>query len=83
MIYLEGDSFSNHTPSFHAPEIEIYYTPTYNAYVLWYDSIYDFDSKNFNTYYDAICYAYNMVYNNVLELSLESILKLTKEYNKK
>lgn len=75
-------SSCGHTPSFSTPEIEVYYIPNYSAYVLWYDNIHDFDSKNFNMYEDAICYAYNMACNGVLDLSLESIIKLTKEYNK-
>ena len=65
--------------SFIVPEFIVEWDTVANNYMLYLVSA---QYRQFNTYEDAICYAYNMVYNNALELSLESMIKLTKEHNK-
>jgi len=72
-------------PYFNLPEVEIS-TVCPNSFQqyfrVWYDKETHENRNKFNTYEDAICYVYNMTLNNELELSLESMIKLTREYNK-
>jgi len=65
--------------AFIVPELTLAWDTVANNYMLYLVSA---QYRQFNTYEDAICYIYNMVYNNALELSLESMIKLTREYNK-
>ena len=60
--------------SFIVPEFIVEWDTVANNYMVWRTPSAQY--RKFNTYYDAICYVYNMAYNGALELSLESIIKL-------
>lgn len=64
---------------FTLPELEINWETIINKYTVYF---LNGALRNFDTYEDAICFLYSHACNDAIELSLESMIKLTKEYNK-